>query len=217
MLLKTRSHEQKRVPCFLGNSTSSAWVDTLGYNHRITLSGGDRPQNKGTIPQWVYHYFDDRDDTISSICSNFIKKNPTFPSWGGTGARKLKGVPVSRIFGFLLSSIFANGSSFQQQKFSSKDDGIPSFRGTNGFLSYENIDWNRITSETAASIIQQELEPVHEKDEEAGCKVWRYTDWRNPLFRDCWNCRKVFRQSRWIWSLLNRGLFVDFWQYQWYV
>ena len=120
--------------------------------------------------------FDDKNDTFSSICSNFIKKYSILSILRGAGARKLRGVPVSRIFGFLLSSIFANGSSFQQQKFSSEDDGIPSYRGTNRFLSCENIDWNRVTSETATSIIQQEFEPIHEKDEEAGRKVWRYTD-----------------------------------------
>lgn len=47
-----------------------------------------------------------------------------------TGARKLRGTPIKRMFGFLLSSIFANGSSFNQQKFSAEGDGIPSYRGT---------------------------------------------------------------------------------------
>lgn len=117
--------------------------------------------------------FDDKNDTFSSICSNFIKKYSILSILRRAGARKLRGVPVSRIFGFLLSSIFANGSSFQQQKFSTEEDGIPSYRGTNRFLSCENIDWNRVTSETATSIIQQELEPVHEKEEEAGRRVWR--------------------------------------------
>lgn len=118
--------------------------------------------------------FDGKNDTFSSICSDFIKKFSILSILRGAGARKLRGVPVSRIFGFLLSSIFANGSSYQQQKFSSDDDGgIPSYRGTNRFLSSEVIDWDRITAEVSASIIEGELEPVHLQEEKEGKRVWR--------------------------------------------
>lgn len=117
--------------------------------------------------------FDAKNDTFSSICSNFIRKFSILSILRGAGARKLRGVPVSRIFGFLLSSIFANGSSFHQQKFSLPDDDLPSYRGTNRFLSSGKIDWDRVTSETAAAIIREELEPVHVQEEKEGRRVWR--------------------------------------------
>jgi len=117
--------------------------------------------------------FDAKNDTFSSICSDFIRKFSILSFLRDAGARKLRGVPVSRIFGFLFSSVFANGSSFHQQKFLSEDGDIPSYRGTNRFLSSEKIDWNMVTAGVAASIIASELEPIHEKEMESGRKCWR--------------------------------------------
>ena len=75
---------------------------------------------------------------------------------------------VVNIIGFLISSIFANGSSFNQQKFSVEGDGIPSYRATNRFLSSECIDWCRVTAETAAEVITTELDPISSKAKEDG-------------------------------------------------
>ena len=117
--------------------------------------------------------FDTKNDTFFSICSNFIKKFSIFSILRSAGARKLRGIPVSSIFGFLFSSIFANGSSFQQQRFLSDANEIPSYRGTNRFLSSESIDWNRVTSETALAVIESELEPTHRQEDADGRRVWR--------------------------------------------
>lgn len=117
--------------------------------------------------------FDAKNDTFFSICDNFIKKFSILAILRRSGAKKLRGISISSIFGFLFSSIFANGSQFQQQKFSPDADGIPSYRGTNRFLSSGSIDWDRTTSETASAIIEGELEPVHRQEEADGKRVWR--------------------------------------------
>lgn len=88
-------------------------------------------------------FFDVKIDSFSSICSEFIDKFKLLATLKAAGARKLRGTPIKRTFGFLLSSIFANGSSFNQQKYSVDGDGIPSYRGTNRFLSSESIDWGK--------------------------------------------------------------------------
>ena len=113
-------------------------------------------------------FFDAKIDSFSSICSEFIKKFNLLATLRSAGARKLRGTPIKRMFGFLLSSIFANvvannGSSFNQQKFSVEGDGIPSYRGTNRFLSSQSIDWCRVTAETAAEIISSELDPIRNR------------------------------------------------------
>ena len=123
-------------------------------------------------------FFDAKIDSFSSICSEFIKKFNLLTTLRAAGARKLRGTPIKRMFGFLLSSIFANvvannGSSFNQQKFSVEGDGIPSYRGTNRFLSSRSIDWCRVTAETAAEIISSELDPIRMKAEDAGTKSFR--------------------------------------------
>ena len=118
-------------------------------------------------------FFDAKIDSFSSICSEFIKKFNLLATLRAAGARKLRGTPIKRTFGFLLSSIFANGSSFNQQKFSVEGDGIPSYRGTNRFLSSQSIDWCRVTAETAAEIISSELDPIRMKAEDAGTKTFR--------------------------------------------
>ena len=69
-------------------------------------------------------FFDAKIDSFSSICSEFIKKFNLLATLRAAGARKLRGTPIKRTFGFLLSSIFANGSSFNQQKFSVEGDGV---------------------------------------------------------------------------------------------
>ena len=118
-------------------------------------------------------FFDAKIDSFSSICSEFIKKFNLLATLRAAGARKLRGTPIKRTFGFLLSSIFANGSSFNQQKFSVEGDGIPSYRGTNRFLSSQSIDWCRVTAETAAEIISSELDTIRMKAEDAGTKTFR--------------------------------------------
>ena len=76
-----------------------------------------KPQ-KGSISTMSLSFFDAKIDSFSSICSEFIKKFNLLATLRAAGARKLRGTPIKRTFGFLLSSIFANGSSFNQQKFS---------------------------------------------------------------------------------------------------
>ncbi|MGN1190849.1 MAG: hypothetical protein ACI4SL_10705 [Candidatus Ornithospirochaeta sp.] len=80
-------------------------------------------------------FFDVKIDSFSSVCSEFVEKFRLLATLRSAGAKKLRGIPIKRIIGFLISSIFANGSSFNQQKFSVEGDGIPSYRATNRFLS----------------------------------------------------------------------------------
>ena len=137
-----------------------------------TILDQKKPQ-KGSISTMSLSFFDAKIDSFSSVCSEFVEKFRLLATLRSAGAKKLRGTPIRRIIGFLISSIFANGSSFNQQKFSVEGDGIPSYRATNRFLSSECIDWCRVTAETAAEVITTELDPISSKAKEDGVKTYR--------------------------------------------
>ena len=68
--------------------------------------------------KWKHFYyefivFDAKSTVFPAFARNYKEVKPSC-TLRAAGARKLRGTPIKRMFGFLLSSIFANGSSFNQ-------------------------------------------------------------------------------------------------------
>jgi len=154
---------------------------------------------KGVFPTMSLPLFNAKSDSFSDICANFIKNFSILPILRQCGARKLRGVPISRIFGFLLSSAFANGSSFYQQNQAEKDDGIPSYRSTTRFMSSDLVNWDKVTLRTAASIIQKELKPIYDHESETiksyRCLVADDTPFKRNRSKQVENAVKCFDHS----------------------
>lgn len=109
--------------------------------------------------------FQSNDDILSTTFGSFAQKFNVFSILFRCGARKIRGIPVSRVFSYLFSIAFKNISIHQDQKNNNTDkigkDCV------HRFLQSPKIDWNRFTSLLAAAIIRMELEPVHEKSTKA--------------------------------------------------
>ena len=105
--------------------------------------------------------FQSHDDLLSTTFGSFAKKFSIFSILSKCGARKIRGVPVSRVFAYLFSIAFKNISIYQDQK-SNNPDKIGK-DCVHRFLQSPKIDWNKFTSLLAAAIIRTEFEPIHEK------------------------------------------------------
>lgn len=105
--------------------------------------------------------FQSNEDIRSTTLGGFANKFSIFSILSKCGTKKIRGVPVSRIFAYLFSITFKNISKYQDQK-SNNPDKIGE-DCVHRFLKSPNIDWNKFTSLLAAAIIRTELEPIHEK------------------------------------------------------
>jgi hypothetical protein len=105
--------------------------------------------------------FQSHDDILSTTFGSFANKFNIFSILSKCGARKIRGVPVSRVFAYLFSIAFKNISIYQDQK-SNNPDTIGK-DCVHRFLQSPKIDWNKFTSLLAAAIIKVEFEPIHEK------------------------------------------------------
>lgn len=105
--------------------------------------------------------FQSNDDILSTTFGSFANKFNMFSILSRSGARKIRGVPVSKVFAYLFSIAFKNISMYQDQK-SNNPEKIGK-DCVHRFLQSPKIDWNKFTSSLAAAIIRMELEPIHEK------------------------------------------------------
>lgn len=104
--------------------------------------------------------FQSHDDILSTSFGSFAKKFNVFSILSKCGAKKIRGVPVTRVFSYLFSIAFKNISIYRDQK--SNPDSIGK-DCVHRFLQSPKVDWNKFTSFLAAAIIKTELEPIYEK------------------------------------------------------
>lgn len=105
--------------------------------------------------------FQSNDAILSTTFSSFDNKFNMFSILSRSGARKIRGVPVSEVFAYLFSIASKNISMYQDQK-SNNPEKIGK-DCVHQFLQSPKIDWNKFTSSLAVAIIRMELEPIHEK------------------------------------------------------
>ncbi len=119
-----------------------------------------KQQQKGAYTTMLTD-FQSLDDILSTSFGSFAKKFSIFTILSKCGARKLRGVPVSRVFAYIYSIAFKNISINQDQR-SSNPDKIGK-DCVHRFLQSPKIDWNKFTSLLAAVIIRTEIDPIQEK------------------------------------------------------
>ena len=115
-----------------------------------------KQQQKGAYTTMLTD-FQSHDDILSTSFGSFAKKFSIFTILSKCGARKLRGVPVSRVFAYIYSIAFKNISINQDQR-SSNPDKIGK-DCVHRFLQSPKIDWNKFTSLLAAVIIRTEIDP----------------------------------------------------------
>jgi len=100
-------------------------------------------------------YFQSNDDILSTTFGSFAKKFGIFSILSKCGAKKIRGVPVSRVFAYLFSIAFKNISIYNDQK-SNNPDTIGK-DCVHRFLQSPKIDWNKLTSALAAESSRSNL------------------------------------------------------------